>query len=232
MAYSEVRIVSASCTIGDHPMGTPLDHQEPLPIKPRTSEPLDPGLVALLVILAIFMPVVGPVAALTVGICRRGTAGASTLIAIGVPTFATTLIIVSVMLPRLLPIPKFPEAEAKANAYTIQIALHRYYDDRSEYPTDLRQLIHMGYLFRLPPNPFTTELTTSVEFGSSDCAGNVTYLPLTKEGKVYGYYLLAYGSERTEGEDVNGDGVGDRVIAVLSSVSSEGPLPPLADLLK
>jgi hypothetical protein len=82
-----------------------------------------------------------------------------------------------------------------------------------------------------------------VPFGTNDPYGDFTCIPIEEEGEVIGYYLLAYGSERTRGLDVDGDGEGDHVIMVLSSEDSEfdplpldgeylGALPPLTGLLR
>ena len=81
----------------------------------------------------------------------------------------------------------------------------------------------------------------SIRFGNEDFEGNFTYLFLP-EGHYAGeevlftsYYLIGYGSKHTLGKDVDGDGLRDNVILVLSSGVS-GPVvdekldsyPPIA----
>lgn len=63
----------------------------------------------------------------------------------------------------------------------------------------------------------------NVRFGDPLYEGNFTYLPwgITGNGKAAGYYLVAYGSHKTKGQDVDGDGMPDHVILVLNSSPRE-----------
>ena len=58
-----------------------------------------------------------------------------------------------------------------------------------------------------------------IAFGSSPFEGEFTYVPGFDNGQARRYFLICYGREKTVGMDVNGDGVRDHVIDVLSSLS-------------
>jgi hypothetical protein len=139
---------------------------------------------------------------------------------------------------------KSKQAEVKCNAHTVKIVLDRYaLDHEGLYPEGIENLIETGCLSEMPKNPFTTEPTRAIAFGSEPRVGELTYLPVTKDGQIKDYYLIGYGTEDDTGVDVNGDGVRDHVIIILSSsdpnessyVEAGSPstvLPDLADLLK
>lgn len=123
------------------------------------------------------------------------------------------------------------EAEVKRNLVAIQLGLERYAENHGgRYPVRavIEELSFPGEYY-LPENPFTEDrrLMQPVPFGANAPFGDFTYIPIEEEGEVVGYCLLAYGSERTRGRDVDGDGEGDHVIMVLSS--EDGEFEPLVD---
>jgi hypothetical protein len=137
---------------------------------------------------------------------------------------------------------KAREAGTKQNLHAIQLALERYgVDHNGTYPIDLAALIVKNYMPELPGNaffngrnpgtgkklpvdeePFFRDMR-HVRFGDPLYEGNFTYLPwnITVNGKAAGYYLVAYGSHNTKGQDVDGDGMPDHVILVLNSSPQE-----------
>lgn len=141
---------------------------------------------------------------------------------------------------------KAEEVEIKQNLHAIQLAIEKYGAAHDgAFPASIIELLAgQDWMHSLPNNPFTKPIREMqpISFGSAEPWGDFTYLPLEEDGAVVGYYLLAYGSERTWGQDVNGDGAPDYVIIVLSSESegahydneygqTRGDLPPLASLL-
>jgi hypothetical protein len=134
---------------------------------------------------------------------------------------------------------KAKEAEVKQNLHAIQLALERYaVDHDGMYPQDLAALAVFNIMRELPGNPLQVlsrdaksggkysdgtfrqpEPMRDIRFGEEQFAGNCTYLPwgLTGPGTAAGYYLLAYGSSKTKGQDVDGDGQGDHVVMQLDS---------------
>jgi hypothetical protein len=125
---------------------------------------------------------------------------------------------------------KAPEAEVKSNLHSIQIALERYASDHSGYyPQNTGELISGNYLPQYPNNPFTNQPMREIEFGAAPSDGEFTYLPLSTDGIVDAYYLIAYGYKKSAGEDIDRDGTPDHVILVLDDASTKNPL---ADWLK
>lgn len=138
------------------------------------------------------------------------------------------------------------EAEIKQNLHVIQLGLERYAENHEGlYPAAfvVSDLSLPGSDF-LPKNFFREDrrLMQPVPFGADEPFGDFTYIAVEDQEGVVGYYLLAYGSERTRGLDVDGDDEGDGVIMVLSSEDGEfdplsdageysGNLPPLLSLL-
>src|SRR3970040_80804 len=94
------------------------------------------------------------------------------------------------------------EAMAKANLYTLQIALERHAIDNSGlYPENIEVLFDKGYLESLPANPFRSNYEMEeVLYGSKNFEGNFTYIPVKEYAGVISYFLIGYGSRRTEGE--------------------------------
>jgi hypothetical protein len=110
------------------------------------------------------------------------------------------------------------EAATKANLLAIQSALEAYAEKHEgAYPADIIELVQGGFLTEFPQNPFTKEPMNNIALGSSPFEGEFTYVPGIDKGQVRRYYLFCYGDKRTVGMDVNGDGVRDHVILVLSS---------------
>jgi len=128
-------------------------------------------------------------------------------------------------LPPRGPRDKGKEVEVKQNLYTIQLALENYaLDHEGQYPS----AIDAGFLTSYVPqnglcNPVTENNRTMqcVPLGTPEPWGDFTYVPVETDGKITGYQLYAYGSERTRGQDINGDGEGDYVILVLSPAGED-----------
>ncbi|MCH7472935.1 hypothetical protein IIA79_08300 [bacterium] len=233
---------------------------------PPTHPPLGAGAVAALIILALLLPVIGPLIALIIGAVSYRRAGATPVIVISVVAgflqFFMLPLIAAIVLPSLLTIkpkvivlpslltikPKVKEAEVKVNLHSIQLALERYATDSpgNVYPLTIRggdaiqgedELSNNGYMPSYPVNPISEDSAKmhNIAFGDPDFEGNFTYIPVESNGLVKGYYLFGYGFGENDGEDVNGDGKPDHVIAVLSSGSSHSSnadvWPELKDLL-
>lgn len=145
---------------------------------------------------------------------------------------------------------KMKEAESKQNLHAIQLGLERYAQEHDGfYPADICLLPDLGCQgsnrHRYPVNPFKPKdgrEMRNIPFGSAPFEGEFTYLLITSEDRATGYYLLVYGSERTNGMDIDNDGTPDHVIYIRSSeVNSDdyspteeeltGSLPPLAEVV-
>ncbi|MBN2081837.1 hypothetical protein JW859_06465 [bacterium] len=141
---------------------------------------------------------------------------------------------------------KAKEAEAKQNLRLLQLACDKYLEQHGVYPASLEpQAIEIPLGHNYPANPLAQgdRQMRPIPFGAPEPYGDFTYLPVYKENELTGYYLLGYGSERTRGIDVDGDGEGDHVIMILSSQTDiydpmqpvdqpVGDLPALTSLLK
>ena len=124
------------------------------------------------------------------------------------------------------------EAEVKANTHLIQIALERYaIDHNGMYPESTDDLFDLNYMSEPPRNPFTEGTSEFIEFGESGQGGNRTYVPVSNDKGVYGYYLFSY-CDTCPGQDIDGDGVQDKVILVLSSGNNAAGFPTLEEVLK
>ena len=72
------------------------------------------------------------------------------------------------------------------------------------YPQDIITLLSAGFLTEgLPQNPYNGKTMCNVSFGKDTDAGNFTYMPVYKENRIYGYYVLLYSTPDKPGLDVN-----------------------------
>jgi hypothetical protein len=97
------------------------------------------------------------------------------------------------------------------------------------YPDNINALLDDGNLKNFPINAGSLSSMRQVEFTDSDRNGNFSYYPVYGKDAVHEYYLIGYGFEFSEGEDLDGDGKGDDVLLVLNS--STAKLPPLPEVL-
>jgi len=155
--------------------------------------------------------------------------------------FIAIAILAAIALPNYrLAKEKAREAELKAYTHSLQIALERYAVDSSGlYPESMHKLIELDYITSYPSNPFsdTRVVMKEIDFGDPDYEGNFTYVPVTINGRITGYYLLGWGSKKIPGKiDVDEDGTMDHVALVVTSGSEFGQTdssyPPLKDLIK
>jgi hypothetical protein len=126
------------------------------------------------------------------------------------------------------------EAEVRSNIHAIQIALERYkLDHNGLYPESADTLFY-DYLTAFPENPFTFNQQINVSYGSPDFEGNFTYLPVTVDGEIRGYYLIGYGYKNTPGDHLIDLNVDDHVIIVAESgdMAPSGPLPSVQDVIR
>jgi hypothetical protein len=206
------------------------------------------------ILVALFVPIVGPLLALILGIIYRKSAGAIALIILG-GFFLAVHLVFNILIP-LFAIPTLLPTRYQAadrtiedNLFNIMLAVENSAATSGGiYPSELDTIESLGTVARAynrPINPITEDEMHNVPFGTEKCYGEYTYIPVAMDGKVKGYYLIAYGKVETEGKDVNGDSKPDHVISILSSqildeksgktipgTSDNKPLPPLKDLLK
>jgi competence protein ComGC len=137
---------------------------------------------------------------------------------------------------------KVMEAETKSNVHLIQIALECYWVDHCVFPADIDTLITDGYLEALPMNIFTKQPMKGISFGAFPYEGEFTYVPYTIDNNIRAYYLIAYGKNGGNGQDLDRDGIDDHAIMVAENgIDMQcGAIPrldevqalPLEDLLK
>jgi hypothetical protein len=112
------------------------------------------------------------------------------------------------------------EASVKSSVHAIQIALERYaVDHDGVYPEKVQTLIDDEYISAFPFNPFYEEKRMEeVSYGSEDYEGNFTYIPVELDGKITSFYLLGYGSYKTDGEQLQG--TPDHIVIVLNGFAN------------
>jgi hypothetical protein len=171
--------------------------------------------------------------AIVIGIFNSRIKNRVRLIVYGFLTLLTLFVIFTCLTFQTVPNYN-PEWESKKNLHTIQEGLDLYAEGHNgEYPPSVDDLITEHVFDRFPQNPFTRAAMRNMPFHSEPFEGEFTYVPVSREGKIVGYYLLLYGRKENEGMDINNDGVRDHVILVLDSENTE-PLPdfpPLSGLL-
>ena len=125
------------------------------------------------------------------------------------------------------------EAEVGSYIQSLQVPLERWaMDNDDQYPEDINDLITSGILDEFPINALSDGNMEPIEFGAEPFEGNFTYVPVTVEDRIMGYYLFGYGLESTEGTDVDGDGDGDHVVSLVNGwIGEESDLTPLEELL-
>jgi competence protein ComGC len=116
---------------------------------------------------------------------------------------------------------KSKERLVKDNTHLIENSVNNYLLDKNTLPLGVEELINTGYLDSMPMNPFTKNVTKIIKFKEPDYPGNITYIPVFQGSLSNCYYLLAYGGNRTMGEDVDQDGNSDHIILICSNCSIE-----------
>jgi hypothetical protein len=127
------------------------------------------------------------------------------------------------------------EAEVKSNVHNIQIALERYATEHNDiYPERIETLIDGNLMTVFPRNPFTNRPQINVPYGSPDFEGNFTYLPVTVDGEILGYYLIAYGYTKNPGNHEIDPNMDDHVILILASdiTLETGTVPSIQDVIR
>lgn len=171
--------------------------------------------------------------AIVIGIFNSRTKNRVRLIVYAILTLLTLFVIFTCITFRTVPNYN-PEWESKKNLHTLQIVLERYAVSHiGEFPAGIDDMITDHVINSFPLNPFTEKTMRNIPFHSEPFEGEFTYVPVSREGIIVGYYLLLYGRKENEGMDINGDGVRDHVILVLDSETAEAipDFPPLSDLL-
>jgi hypothetical protein len=149
------------------------------------------------------VPVVGPLAALTVSVVGRKHQWASR-----VGLYSVLFLALHAFCLWALPSSSFffvctgsRESELVLNSRAIRLALERYATDNSGYyPIDINELERQAYLPGFLSNPFIHHVRVKMELislGADAKPGNFTYLPIVlqtlAEGKATSYFLLTYG---------------------------------------
>lgn len=122
------------------------------------------------------------------------------------------------------------EHEVMANLRSIQVVVERYYiDHKRQYPSNIKELVNLGYIGKFPINPYTEREMKPVKFEHRS-KGDFTYIPIkdTKNDLIYGYYLICYGEPEMQYDKVDNealmkdgiineipDGVPDDVLLIL-----------------
>ena len=125
------------------------------------------------------------------------------------------------------------EVDLEKGLSLILFSLERYFFDNDEsYPENLGLIIENGYVSEFPTNPITSQPMRHVDFKAENYQGNFTYIPFDVDasGTFDGFYLIGYGHELSDGEDVDSDGTPDHVIVYLKKGAVEGT-PDFSELL-
>ena len=114
---------------------------------------------------------------------------------------------------------KAKEWEAKSSFEIIRTALERYtiVNRKCIYPHDIQSLIDEGYLNPLPINPFTRVPISRDRFWLRPFEGELTYMPISKNGQVCYFYMVGYGSRKTKGMALDGFREMDHVDIIVES---------------
>jgi hypothetical protein len=184
--------------------------------------PLERREIITMIVISIFIPVIGPAVSLLYSLISIRQKHASTTAGI-----AVAILIIEILAFLYMPgdngsnMPRAMEAETMANTRSVGILLQTYANDHNGlYPESIQAMIKDNPTSPLPMNPFTQKRMRDVSFGSPEATGELTYVPIINDGKVVDFYVMSYGRQKTPGEDVNGDGIPDHVLIVVSSRES------------
>ncbi len=187
----------------------------PRGVHPSYGVPVSSGELLGFGALAVLMPGIGTIISYVMAglwISRRRPGGTGFLtFAIIYPFFVLLFVA-----PALIAMPNYirvknlaMEAEVKSNFHNIQLSVERYaVDHDGEYPSDINELITLGYIGEFPRNPLSPRNEsgmTSRKYmrpvaDGNYSAGDFVYLPrISPEGKVTGYELKLYGSLENRG---------------------------------
>lgn len=187
--------------------------------------------VAIMILVAFFIPFLGPGLTFIVGIVNFRRRGGILLAVLAVIIIFVHIIYFPPNFVRAMD--RMKEANVRTGLTTIEAALDQYRGQHDgTYPEDFSGLAGSQFLPQLPRNPYSLDPMTHVPFDEGPSPGDLTYVPVTTDGDVTGYYLLGYGSRFNKGLDVDDDGEKDYVMILLSSEDDTGEeLPPISDLL-
>jgi hypothetical protein len=177
----------------------------------------------IFIILAVY-----PVLLIILGFAGLKTFWGNTVRTVGLIIIIPQLIAITIINPSVVwDQVRGNEILTQANLRIIKASLQKYEQKHDgTFPSDISSLVSEQVARKTPTNPFNGLEMKSIMFGDSDYQGNFSYLPVTAENKIVGYYLLAYGSERNPGKDVNGDSVPDHVISVIQGLGGTEKMTP------
>lgn len=126
------------------------------------------------------------------------------------------------------------ELESMENLHVIDAALQAYGADHwSIFPKDLGELVEQGYLEEFPLNPYNDYEPMVARLPTDFSPGDFSYRVYREDGKIRGYHLLLFGTDRLGGMDVlspensfeeefwapDEDGIPDGIILVLEQLT-------------
>ena len=162
-----------------------------------------------------------PVIYIIVGLAGIKTHWGNTLKTIGVTILIPHVIAFIIINPSVIwDSTRANEIVTKANINLLKSSFEKYGRQHDgTFPQTSSGFITDKVIKSLPLNPFTNgNPMADIKFGDESFPGNFTYLPVTIDGKIKGFYLLGYGSPETPGEDVDRDGNPDHVIATVKVI--------------
>jgi hypothetical protein len=214
--------------------------------------------IVIMILLAVFIPYLGPFSAIVVGLLFLRRIGSKTLLTVGAIMLVMNILIPPRLISGLMLGGLQKDVERMTNDLTamdVEIRLSNIkhalrdaairgdltYPEKVEAPEKLSAIVQDHDDLT---NPVTGKTMRQVPFGTEPCLGEFTYVPYKVGGAVKGFYLIGYRIDDSPGEDVNGDGKPDHVAVVLFTDTYDEksdkdipgtidgkPMPPLKDLL-
>lgn len=118
------------------------------------------------------------------------------------------------------------------NLELIQTRLeHHASQNGGEYPEDIYVILNGTYASPFYSNPITRVDVENVPYGDVGSEGDITYLPVKIDGKVVGYYIIAYGVRRSLTRDLNQNGIKDNILTIVEGSQDGVDLPPVRSLI-
>ena len=100
----------------------------------------------------------------------------------------------------------------------IGVGCQRYYSEHDhQWPEGIDDVYNSIWYPGGILNPYTGKPMIAVNFGDPDVFGNFSYVTEAENGVIVNFYVIGYAPEGMEGLDINGDGVDDHVMNIITN---------------
>jgi hypothetical protein len=239
---------------GWQPPTYPSGQYQPEQQRPRLSVLF----IVIMILLAVFIPYLGPFSVLVVGLIFMRRIGSKALIITGAVMLILNILVPPSIIPRMMMSSLKNDVESMTKDLTSMDVENRLFSiknaledaairgdmtfpEKVDAPEKLSKIVQDHDDLT---NPVTGKTMRQVPFGAEPCLGEFTYVPYKVNGLVKGFFLIGYVIDDSPGADVNGDGNPDHVSVVLFTGTwdektdkdiprtiDDKSMPPLKDLL-